>query len=291
MKKIVCEYCEEIIEVEDKEETIYCPKCFKEVNVKLAEKRLPIFKDKRFELANTQLNVATEYEKAAQGYKKVLEIEPENFEAIRGLILATLYQSTIRESHIKSTHEIFKSYKSLLELLPEDFDDFINKVNDEVNYYVGELKDRLIDYDHFYEEEGKKLFYETSEEIIDFKKTLVNNVNSKEDKSKIQKEINELRELLKKDFYVESSPFHVLNTTSKEAYIPNTVFKDVRKAFKQRKRFRALFIASFGLMIVGILLIFILSSYLVIGVPIASLGFILTLVFGITYLGIERKLN
>ena len=291
MKKIVCEYCEEIIEVGDNEETIYCPKCFKEVNVKLAEKRLPLFKDKRFELANTQLNVATEYEKAAQGFKKVLEIEPENFEAIRGLIISTLYQSTIRKSHIKDTHEIFKSYKSLLELLPDDFDDFINKVNDEINYYLGELQDRLIDYDHFYEDEGKKLFYSTSEEIIDFKKTLVNNVNSKEDKSKIQKEINELRDLLKKDLYVESSPFHVLNTSSKEAYIPDIVFKDVRKAFKQRKRFRALFIASFGLMVVGILLIFILSSYLIIGVPIASLGFILTLVFGITYLGIERKLN
>ena len=291
MKKIVCEYCEEIIEVGDNEETIYCPKCFKEVNVKLAEKRLPLFKDKRFELANTQLNVATEYEKAAQGFKKVLEIEPENLEAIRGLIISTLYQSTIRKSHIKDTHEIFKSYKSLLELLPDDFDDFINKVNDEINYYLGELQDRLIDYDHFYEDEGKKLFYSTSEEIIDFKKTLVNNVNSKEDKSKIQKEINELRDLLKKDLYVESSPFHVLNTSSKEAYIPDVVFKDVRKAFKQRKRFRALFIASFGLMVVGILLIFILSSYLIIGVPIASLGFILTLVFGITYLGIERKLN
>lgn len=291
MKKIVCEYCEEIISVEGEEETVYCPKCLKEVNVKLAEKRLPLFKDKRYEQAVTQLEVSTEYDKAAQGFLKVLEIEPERMDAIKGLILSTLYQSTVRKSFIKATNEVFKKYKDILELLPEDFDEFINRVNGDINFYLNELKDRLIDYDHFFEEEGKKLFISTAEEIIDFKKTLVNSIYSKEIKSDIQKEINELRDLLKKDMYIESSPFHHLSTASKEALIKDKIFKDVVKAYKQRKRILATFIASFGLLAAGILLIFLLPSYLLIGVPITSLGFILTLVFGITYLSIERKLK
>src|SRR5574344_556232 len=227
MKKILCPLCGEIINVEDDKETIYCPKCFKNLSVEQGQKHLGLFVQKHFNLATSELYEATEYKKAAKDFQKVLDIIPDDFEAAEGLVLSTIMMSTIRSTHIKEAMHELQRYQDTLSISSvaiEKSGIFVKRVNEYLDQYHDVLKHRLMNKDNrFYEVKGEQIFKKVVQEIIDFKMVLIEAyfksrklpVKSNVTKEKLNKDIASLQKELTIDYAVESSPFHLLFTDVK----------------------------------------------------------------------------
>jgi len=301
MHKLLCPTCNHVIET-DQEEFTYCPNCFKKVSIEQGERNLSIFVSRHLYLGKVELKQATEYKKAIEDYKKVLEVEPTNFEASEGVVFASLYSSTLREPHLKDANELLIQYKDTLRIQSMNFErsvEFIEKLNSDLVYYKDEVTKRLKGDEGFYEEDGLKLYKSIVNDLIAFKETIVDLYFSDRkfpSKSSLTKEsllldIKNLKNELKTKYSVESNPLHKLNTSVDETYIRDDIFKDNRELYKKRNSAIRFIFYTLSLMIVGIILIFALPSKLLIGVPIASvglIGFITSIIIGVIR---KNKLN
>ncbi len=302
MRKIRCSYCGEIFNVDDDKEIVYCPKCYKDLNVNYSVKNLSNYIAKHFSNAITELNESTEYQKAVNNFQAVLDIYPNDIDAIKGLILSSLLCSTIRKSYInESLHNLIR-YKDKIQinnLSIEDTLEFAQKINNYLDLYIDTMKKRLSNDGHFYEEKGLFLYKKALKDVIDFKGVLIDffftNRKLPHDevlsKKKIEKQIKFLKEELNKNVAVETNPLYRLDTDVKECYILDTIFPDNRKLFKQKTSFLILFLVFFFIMVIGIILIFVLPKKLLIGVPLTSIGFVCSLLFLIIDIFIVKKLS
>lgn len=302
MKKIRCSYCGEIFDVDEDKEIVYCPKCYKDLNVNSSLKNLSNYVSKHFSNALLELNEATEYQKAVQNFQIVLDIYPNDIDAIKGLILSSLLSSTIRKSFIKeSLHNLIR-YKDKLEinnLSIENILEFVKKINDYLDQYIKVMKERLSSDDHFYEEKGLLLYKNALKDVIDYKEVLVDTFfknrklphNEIINKKKIEQQIKSLKDEYKLNIAVETNPLYRLDTDIKECYIDDNVFPNNKKLFKQKTTFLVLFLIFFLIMVIGIILIFVLPNRLLIGVPLTSIGFICSLIFLLIDILIVKKLS
>ena len=302
MRKVRCSYCGEIFSVEEEKETIYCPKCFKELSFKQAKKNLGSYIGRTFNNALIELNEATEYENAAKHFQIVLDVYPNDVGAAKGLVISTLLMSTVRQSYIKESLDNLNRYKDTLEinnLSLEDTYKFVDKINDYLKLYVTTLKQRLSDDNHFYEQKGYDIYINAVNDVIDYENSLINLYFSKRklphepslNKEIIENNIKILKKELKNKYSIETSPLHKLDSEVKECYIEDIIFADNSHLFKLKNNYLICFISFFLLFIIGIILIFALPNRLLIGVPITCVGLFLATLFFLLDINVIKKLS
>ena len=302
MSKVRCSYCGEIFECDDNNQVIYCPKCFKQLSLSSAKKNLGNFVSKHLSKASIELNEQKDFLSASKDFQIVLDVYPNDFDAAKGLVLSTLYCSTVRKPFIQESLDNLIRYKNALEINNISFEtiiNFVKELNSSLDLYLSTLKKRLSKDDYFYEENGLKLYLQSLKVSIIYKEQLIDlyfsnrkiplseNIN----KSILEKQIKTLKEELKKEYHVESNPLYLLNTNIKECYIEDIVYKDNKKLFRNKKTFLILFIVFFVLFIAGVCLIFALPNRLAIGVHIASVGFISSFIFLLIDILIVKKIS
>lgn len=302
MKKILCPSCNNIIEVENETEKLYCPHCFKNISFESGRKHLSNYVSRNFELARRMLNEATDYAKARTYYQNVLDIYQDDVEASQGLIVSTILLSTVRTSYIKeATNEILR-YKNTLKVNKLTIDNsqkFIEKIDGYVDEYISTLSKRLSNNRTFYEKEGKELYLHAVKDGIRFKETLLSIFFSERafplkcavNKTTLKKDIEKLKNRLNSPYSIESNPLNLLHTDVEEAYIPDIIFKDSKKLYQSRNRLMISNIITFFLFGLGVFLIFYMPNRLLIGVPIASFFALVSLILFIIQIVVQRKLN
>lgn len=302
MKKILCPSCDQIIEVENETEKLYCPHCFKYISFESGKRHLSSYVTRNFELARRMLYEATEYAKARNYYQNILDVYQDDVEAAEGLIVSTILLSTVRVSYLKEANDELLRYKLTLKvnkLTLENSQKFVEEIDGYVDEYVKTLAKRLSNNHRFYEKEGKELYLKAVKDAIRFKESLITiffsdralAIKCKVNKTTLKKDIEKLKARLNGTYHVESNPLNLLHTDIEEAYIPDTIFRDCRKLYKSKNTLMVWNLITFFLSGVGIFLIFYYSSFLLIGVPIASFFGLISLVLLIIQIVVQKKLN
>lgn len=285
-KKIVCAVCGEIIEIDTDEETTYCPKCSKLINVAQGEKYLSMLVVRYYNFGMYYLNITTEYDKAVDSFKKVLEYCPSEIESIHALAISLICSSTTRYSKIPDSLEILKQYKEYINITNYNIEsaiNFLKKVNEVLNKYKNGLENNLMSGEIFYEEKGKELYLKTLNDILEYKTFLKDVYYQKRRYSSdssislnaLEESIEIVKNQLTKDYQVMPHPEKMLDSINEDTSINERIFKNNFSLYKKRKRVIAFIIMSLICLIVGVILIFALPKKLAIGVPI-TLFFLLT---------------
>lgn len=302
MIKIMCPSCDELLEVNETQEKLYCTKCFKNISIEQGKKYLVNYINKHTSLAFRYLNVATEYKKAREEFEKVVKLVSGDPTIIEGLIKSTLLMSTLRHSYISESlnylnqyydvlqHDIFSNNKRLI---------FIEEINQYLNTYIKTLEERLMDEDRFYELEGKNIYLKVIDEVKEYKQRIIDlyfinrnfTVKSSLTRARLEKDLNILTHKKNINYGIQSSPFHLLNTSVVECYINDQIFLDNRKLYKSRNIIIVWSLILFLIQCIGIMFIFLLPKRLLIGVPIAVIGFIGTITLLIIRIFIQKKLK
>ena len=301
-KKIVCSVCGEIIEIDDEQEMVYCPKCSKPINVLQGEKYYNLLIFRYYNLGVVALYNQTDYEKAIESFKKVVELNPSELSAVHGLALATLLTSTIRESHLKESLEVLKNAKDYIEVNKYNIDSivkFLQEVVSSLDKYKLSLENRLMEGGYFYEEKGKKLYEDALKDILEYKVFLKEKYYGKRrypadsniTLGELDKQISILNTQLEKDYKVMGHPSKSLDSLSEETSIEDRVFKDNRKIYKRKNHMVVWSIISFLILVVGIILIFAMRNYAVIGVRVSGLGLVLFIIFSAIRSHYKKKLT
>lgn len=301
MRKIRCQFCGEIFEVEDDAVNIYCPKCFKYMSSSSGQKNLGVYVSKAFNQATIDLYESTEYLKARNNFQAVLDIIPNDKDAAEGLVLSTLLSSTLRKPLIKESLNELIRYQDALKIGQISIDrasSFIVKINDYLDLYTKTLRERLFDKDHFFEEKGKNLYLEAVKDVSLYKSMLIE-LYLKErilptkfhlTKEDLENQIYILKLEEKANYTVESNLLHQLDSDVKEIRIDDIVFKDNRKAYKNRHISLIMAIISIAIFVTGIILIFLMPNRLLIGVPTLLIGLLLSFIFVIIDIFNKKKL-
>ena len=300
-KKIVCSVCGEIIEIDDDSEMVYCPKCSKPINVLQGEKYFNLLIFRYYNLGVSQLYNQTDYEKAIESFKKVVELNPSELSAVHGLALATLLTSTLRKSHLQDSLKVLKDAEEYIKINSYNIDSIIKFLQD-TNKYLEEykltLENRLMAGGLFYEEQGKDLYVQALKDMLAYKEFIKAKYyvrrhypnDSKITINDLNKQIEILKNQLEKDYPVMITPSKSLDSDKEDMLIVDRIFKDNRKIYKRKTRITIWTIISFVILVAGIILIFALRNYLIIGVSVSSLGLLLFLIFSIIGSSLRRKL-
>ena len=300
-KKIVCSVCGEIIEIDDDSEMVYCPKCSKPINVLQGEKYFNLLIFRYYNLGVSQLYNQTDYEKAIESFKKVVELNPSELSAVHGLALATLLTSTLRESHLQDSLKVLKDAEEYIKINSYNIDSIIKFLQD-TNKYLEEykltLENRLMAGGLFYEERGKELYVQALKNMLAYKEFIKAKYyvrrhypnDSKITINDLNKQIEILKNQLEKDYPVMITPSKSLDSDKEEMLIIDRIFKDNRKIYKRKTHMTIWTIISFVILVAGIILIFALRNYLIIGVSVAGLGLLLFLIFSIVGSSLKRRL-
>lgn len=302
MKKIMCPSCDKVVDATDFNDKLYCPHCFKNISVEQGRKHLDSFIFKHLNLGRKMLNEASEYKKARENFMLVLEVIDDDVEASEGLVLSTLLMSTVRTSFVKEANEELIRYKNVLKAHKYTIDrtaDFVDKLNSYLDEYVLTLEKRLSDGNRFYETKGKELYFKALDDVIHFKKTILNlyfeerklSLSGSLNEEKLKKDIANLSKKRKAYYYIETSPLHLLDTDVKECYISDQIFKDVRRYYKLTNRLLITSLISSFFFVLGIILIFALPKKLIIGVTFAGIFGLLTIVLFIIEVIYQKKLT
>lgn len=283
-KKIVCAVCGEIIEIDTNEETTYCPKCSKLINIAQGEKYLSMLIVRYFNFGMHYLNITTEYEKAVESFSKVLEYDPNELESIHLLAVSILCCSTTRKSKIKESLEILRNNKDKINISNYNIESIINflrRIFSLLNLYKISLENNLMGGALFYEESGKQLYIQALKDILEYKLFLKEIYYGKRRYSadteisfkSLDESINILNTQLSKNYQVMGHPEKMLDSIDEATIIPDRIFKDNFKIYKKRKCVNVLEVISIVCLIVGVVLIFALPKKLAIGIP--TTGFFL----------------
>ncbi len=111
---LYCRHCRKglsekahIFDVKNETEKVVCPNCGYELNFFDAKRDYDSLISHYLKLANNNLNYRFQFLSAYQTYAHILDIEPDNIDAIVGRMIALLYLSTVRKAYFKDVGELF----------------------------------------------------------------------------------------------------------------------------------------------------------------------------------------
>lgn len=300
-KKIVCAVCGEIIEVDTNEETTYCPKCSKLINIAQGEKYLSMLIIKNYNFGMHYLNITTEYEKAADSFRKVLEYDPTEIDSIQALAISLICCSTVRYSKIQDSLEALKKYRENINITNYNIDTavtFLQKVFTLLNQYKTTLENYLMGGTLFYEEKGKNLYIKALNDILEYKLFLKEVYYGKRRYSSdslislktLDESIEILKVQLSKDYQVMGHPEKMLDSINESTSIPERVYKNNFKLYKKRRKIIGAEIISYLCLFVGIVLIFALPKKLAIGIPTSGFFLLTSIVLTLLNKSFKKKL-
>ena len=300
-KKIVCAVCGEIIEIETKEETTYCPKCSKLINVAQGEKYLSMLVVRYHNFGMHYLNITTEYEKAVESFKKVLEYDPNELESIHALAISLICSSTTRYSKLQNSLDVLKKYKDKINISNYNIEsvmNFLKKVFSLLDQYKTTLENYLMNGGLFYEEKGKELYIKALNDILEYKLFLKDVYYAKRryasDSEISISSLNESIEIIKTqlagEHVVMGHPEKMLDSINEDTSIPERIFKNNFELYKKRKTIIGFEIISLLCLLIGIILIFALPKKLAIGIPITIFFFLTSLILISINRSLKKKL-
>lgn len=300
-KKIVCAVCGEIIEIETKEETTYCPKCSKLINVAQGEKYLSMLVVRYHNFGMHYLNITTEYEKAAESFKKVLEYDPNELESIHALAISLICSSTTRYSKLQNSLDVLKQYKDKINISNYNIEsvmNFLKKVFSLLDQYKTTLENYLMNGGLFYEEKGKELYIKALNDILEYKLFLKDvyyakrryTSDSKISISSLNESIEIIKTQLASEYVVMGHPEKMLDSINEDTSIPERIFKNNFGLYKKRKTIIGFEIISLLCLLVGIILIFALPKKLAIGIPVSGFFLLTSIILIIVNKSLKKKL-
>lgn len=300
-KKIVCAVCGEIIEIETNEETTYCPKCSKLINVAQGEKYLSMLVVRYHNFGMHYLNITTEYEKAVESFKKVLEYDPNELESIHALAISLICSSTTRYSKLQNSLDVLKQYKDKINISNYNIEsvmNFLKKVFSLLDQYKTTLENYLMNGGLFYEEKGKELYIKALNDILEYKLFLKDvyyakrryTSDSKISISSLNESIEIIKTQLASEYVVMGHPEKMLDSINEDTSIPERIFKNNFGLYKKRKTIIGFEIISLLCLLVGIILIFALPKKLAIGIPVSGFFLLTSIIFIIVNKSLKKKL-
>lgn len=182
LKKGYCPFCKvsdnrnRVIEVNPEAKIFYCPNCLHALDPRVAIDDYHNFIERLTFRADTTLRRFSEFSSSYQQYADILEIEPNNFDARIGRIIALLYLSTIRVSQIANAMIIFKNEKTKYYHKSEQYDklfSYVITINHILDEYHHRLFRRLTLKRRFYDAECIMIYFQRTKEIVDFKQELL----------------------------------------------------------------------------------------------------------------------
>ena len=142
--KVMCTKCGKVLDVSRTDEVCFCNECgnnFPQAEgLKLINKQYKYYQDKAYK--DTYSNM--DYESAIQAYKDALEIRPNDFSSIVGLILCTLYAQSFDHPKFNEIENIINSFDISLD-------------NENTFIYLNFIKDVLQQVKVFYNEANARL--------------------------------------------------------------------------------------------------------------------------------------
>lgn len=300
-KKIVCAVCGEIIEIETNEETTYCPKCSKLINVAQGEKYLSMLVVRYHNFGMHYLNITTEYEKAVESFKKVLEYDPNELESIHALAISLICSSTTRYSKLQNSLDVLKQYKDKINISNYNIEsvmNFLKKVFSLLDQYKTTLENYLMNGGLFYEEKGKELYIKALNDILEYKLFLKDvyyakrryTSDSKISISSLNESIEIIKTQLASEYVVMGHPEKMLDSINEDTSIPERIFKNNFGLYKKRKTIISFEIISLLCLLVGIILIFALPKKLAIGIPVSGFFLLTSIILIIVNKSLKKKL-
>lgn len=300
-KKIVCAVCGEIIEIETNEETTYCPKCSKLINVAQGEKYLSMLVVRYHNFGMHYLNITTEYEKAVESFKKVLEYDPNELESIHALAISLICSSTTRYSKLQNSLDVLKQYKDKINISNYNIEsvmNFLKKVFSLLDQYKTTLENYLMNGGLFYEEKGKELYIKALNDILEYKLFLKDvyyakrryTSDSKISISSLNESIEIIKTQLASEYVVMGHPEKMLDSINEDTSIPERIFKNNFGLYKKRKTIIGFEIISLLCLLVGIILIFALPKKLAIGIPVSGFFLLTSIILIIVNKSLKKKL-
>jgi len=300
-KKIVCAVCGEIIEIDTNEETTYCPKCSKLINVAQGEKYLSMLVVRYFNFGMHYLNITTEYEKAVESFKKVLEYNSNELESIHALAISLVSASTTRNSRLLESLDVLKQYKDKINVTNYNIEsviEFLKKIISLLDLYKTSLENNLMERSLFYEEKGREIYIKALNDILEYKTFLKETYYTKRryssDSSISLDSLNVSIEIIKtqlsKEYKVMGHPEKMLDSLEETTLIPDRIFKDNLKLYKKRKKVIVAEIISLVCFVIGIILIFALPKKLAIGIPTTGFFLLTSIILIIVSKSLKKKL-
>jgi tetratricopeptide (TPR) repeat protein len=295
--KIICPSCKEVVETDDDLYMLYCPVCSKQFKLEKGKELYINTLNKLMKNAQKALFLSNDYQKASSLYQRAFTIDDKNYKALLGFCIAEIKCSTLRTSKLHETIVLLDQKIGIIFVNDESYNCIATSfayINSMLTLYLSNVKERLSKDNVFYEEEGLKLYMNALKDVIFFKQiylkivkkfnppyslTLSDNLDS------INGVIKELELQSAIDYQIapisEVNP--MLDDNSKELAINDIIFSSNKKIYHR-------FLVSIVMMIIsiigagcGVLLIFLLSTYLIIGVPIAAIFIIIFFVFFIVF--------
>lgn len=297
MTKLLCPYCNKVINYEGEDISLICPHCEKEIYPDQSAKYYNMMVNKYFNYANVALYSSTNYYKAIENFDNVLKIDSHNLDAIIGKTLAMLYTSTLNESSLKDVLDF-------ISINTEDFvvnddnitrlSDFVLKTFDGLKLYFDHISDYYIVKQCFNDKQDINRFigdmnYIAS--IIQFLLLQFNNDKLLSINNIALDDINEFKEKVNKmskhSFSLnENRTKSNIRSNNKDVYI----FKNNRKIYKIHlylMLLTSLFVLSDTILLI---LLFVYSNSLTLGI-IAGCSVLITILLIFVSKNIKKKLT
>lgn len=299
-KTLVCPFCRSLITLEGDEEVIKCPSCGRSLGVQQAERLASLLVVRNNNAADTALYVSGDYRKAKEAYENVLALEEDSPEAAKGLILATIFLSTLHESHLKEALKVLEERREIIAggeggaTRAADLSKAVTKGTDK---YLSALRGRTSENGVFVGEKERDFYLEALRDVIALREALIRDVLTsqallelKKSREDLESEIADLRREAAKKYSVDESG--KLRETLKEEGVPASeeIFPDRRKLYRKKNAAVAVLSVAGSVLGLGIVLILALWSRYIIGLSIAAVGAVFTLAAYIAYRSLKSKL-
>ena len=182
-KNGVCPHCQfsrlerRIFPVNPEASTVYCPFCMRELNPTEAINSYNEIINGMLEKADSSLLVACDPVLAYRQYAGVLEVEPNNSRALLGRILCLIYTSKIKRSYLVEANDLLGeiTYKGTDEVTR--YVGFLKRINFALDEYDMALNKKLTHHGQYYDEECLKMYLKRLNEIINFKRDILDTLN------------------------------------------------------------------------------------------------------------------
>jgi len=195
--RVICPHCKRSVVVE-KHEKVICPECNQEFN--LEEGKALILRTHQYlmTLGYRELNQLGNYEKAAEYFDKLVDITPNDIEAVVGRSLSYLYKATFFESNYKKVVSFFDDCDITLDkknslVILSFFEDALHQVN----IYLDVTKLRLFEDNKFVSAEYREPYYNGLEELKVFLNFIQETLNIVTEEEKAVYEDSNFENLIK----------------------------------------------------------------------------------------------
>ncbi len=193
LEKAFCPYCGDpdnklsIFDAIPDADVCYCPYCMTKLNPNQAINAFNNLMAEMVKKADKVLYEKTDFLEAYHMFGRIIEINPDSFEARCGRLLSLLFLSTLRKSRMKDFLLLLDSENEYYLLKAKDKDQyivFLQKADFAIDEYDKRFRKRITVHRYFYNVDCIKLYLERIKEILTVKEYILEQLESFNKKDK-----------------------------------------------------------------------------------------------------------